>query len=427
MSQPTPGHAPLDREAVLKEIASRIPGRPDARLRAVWLILTLAGAVSFALLLATEPTRAWGAWGANLIFFLGIPLGAAALASAIRLANGRWGGPVVRIAETLSAFLPWGLLFVLVMLVGGIWTYLPWTHEAVLPRQRPYLNVPFLYARTLVGLGLLWWLVRDMVRASLRRDLFLLKDHVSPELRSAYEKLTRDWQGDAAEETRERHRLALRAPQVALAFAVVFTVFAWDFIMSITPTWVSGLFGWWVFMGAFLTGIAMTALLATRLRRRCRLEAWITPAHFWDLGKLLFGFSIFWVYLFWSQYLPIWYANLPEETWWVFLRFEDPWRRLAFTVFGLVFLVPFLGLMNLRTKQSPFWLALFAIVSLAGMWLERLLLVMPSLNPDRMWVGLPELGVALGFLGVFGLAVQGFLAKYPAIKVTDVLAGGHGH
>ena len=208
---------------------------------------------------------------------------------------------------------------------------------------------------------------------------------------------------------------------------MVFTVFAWDFIMSITPTWVSGLFGWWVFMGAFLTGIAMTALLATRLRTRARLEAWITPAHFWDLGKLLFGFSIFWVYLFWSQYLPIWYANLPEETWWVFLRFEDPWRTLAFTVFGLVFLLPFLGLMNLRTKRSPFWLALFAVVSLAGMWLERLLLIMPSLNPDRMWVGLPVLGVGLGCLGVFGLAVQGFLAKYPAIKVTDALAGGHGH
>jgi hypothetical protein len=417
----------MNHDAVLKEIASRIPGRPDSRLRAVWLIFTLVGAVSFTLLVVTEPVRAWGAWGANMVFFLGIPLGAAALASAIRLSNGRWGGPVVRISEALSAYLPWGLLSVLVMLAAGIWSYLPWTHEAVLPRQRPYLNVPFLCARTIVGLGLLWWLVRDMVRTSLRRDLHLLEDHVGPELRVEYEKLTRDWKGEAAEELHERDRLAMRAPQVALAFAVVFTVFAWDFIMSITPSWVSGLFGWWVFMGAFLTGIAMTALLATRLRGRSRLEAWITPGHFWDAGKLLFGFSIFWVYLFWSQYLPIWYANLPEETWWVFLRFEDPWRRLAFTVFGLVFLLPFLGLMNLHTKKSPFWLALFACVSLAGMWLERLLLIMPSLNPDRVWVGLPELGVALGFLGVFGLAVQGFLAKYPAIKVTDVLAGGHGH
>ena len=422
MSPNEPGH-----DAVLVEIASRIPGRPDPRLRLLWLGFTLVGAASFALLLTLEPLRAWGAYGASLVFFLGIPLGAAAFAAAIRLSNGRWGGPVIRIAEALSAFLPWGLLLVVVMLAAGIWTYLPWTHQAVLPRQRPYLNVPFLCARTLVGLGLLWWLVRDMVRTSLRRDLHLLQDHVGPELRAEYQKLTRDWRGDAAEAAREHDRLALRAPQVAIVFALVFTVFAWDFIMSITPTWVSGLFGWWVFMGALLTGIAMTALLATRLRAQRRLEAWITPAHFWDLGKLLFSFSIFWVYLFWSQYLVIWYANLPEETWWVFLRFEDPWRRLAFTVFGLVFLLPFLGLMNLRTKRSPSWLAAFAVMILVGMWLERLLLVMPSLNPDRRWVGLPELGVALGFLGLFGLAVQGFLARYPAVKVTDVLAGGDGH
>jgi len=419
----------MNPEAVLKDIAGRIPGRPDPRTRAVWLILFGVGVLSFAFLLLREPARAWGAYGVNMVFFLGISLGAAALASAIRLSNGRWGGPVARVAESLSAYLPWGLLLVAVMLAAGIWTYLPWTHGPVLARQRPYLNVPFLWARTLVGFGLLWWLVRDLVRTSLRRDLYLLKDHVSPELRAEYAKLTQDWKGEAAEEKRERDRLAMRAPQVALAFAVVFTYFAWDFIMTLTPAWVSGLFGWWVFMGAFLTGIAMTALLATRLRAQRGLEAYVTPNHFQDAGKLLFGFSIFWVYLFWSQYLPIWYANLPEETWWVFLRFEDPWRRLAFTVFGLVFLVPFLGLMNMRTKRSPFWLALFAVVVLAGMWLERHLLVMPSLNPDRVWLGLPEIGVGLGFLGVFGWSVQRFLAKYPVLKVTDALAppGGQGH
>jgi hypothetical protein len=412
---------------VLKEIAARIPGRPSARTRAIWLICLGVGVLSFGFLLLREPTRAWGAYGVNMIFFLGISLGAAALASSIRLANGRWGGPVIRTAEALTAYVPWGLLFVAVMLAAGIWRYLPWTHGPVLERQRPYLNVPFLYARTVVGFGLLWWLVRDLVRTSLRRDLHLLKDHVGPELRAEYEKLARDWRGDEAEAKREHDRLAMRAPQVALVFAVVFTVFAWDFIMTLTPAWVSGLFGWWVFMGAFLNGIAMTALVATQLRARYRLEAWVTPDHFQDTGKLLFGFSIFWVYLFWSQYMAIWYANMPEETWWVFLRFEEPWRALAFTVFGLVFLVPFLGLMNMRTKRSPFWLALFSGIVLVGMWLERHLLIMPSLNPDRVWLGLPELGVGLGFLGVFGLAVQGFLARYPAVKVTDVLAGSPGH
>jgi hypothetical protein len=124
----------------------------------------------------------------------------------------------------------------------------------------------------------------------------------------------------------------------------------------------------------------------------------------------------------------IWYANLPEETWWVFLRFEEPWRKLAFTVFGLVFLIPFLGLMNITTKKSPFWLAVFSVIVLTGMWLERHILIMPSIHPESVWVGLPEIGVSLGFLGMFGFAVQRFLAKWPAVKVTDVLEGaGSGH
>ncbi|MBI5709155.1 MAG: hypothetical protein HZC42_02480 [Candidatus Eisenbacteria bacterium] len=420
----------MTREAVLKDIASRIPGRRDPRVSMIWLALIAVGLVAFVALLATQPLRAWGAYGVNMIYFLGISLGAAVLASAIRLANGRWAGPVLRIAESLSAFLPYGIAFVVIMLVAGIWTYLPWTHTAVLARQKPYLNVPFLYARTLVGLGLLWWLVRDLVRTSLRSDVYLLKDHVSPELRAEYEKLSQGWRGEEAEAAWQKHRLALRAPQICLVYAFVFTVFAWDFIMSLTPTWVSGLFGWWVFMGAFLSGIAMTALLSTRLRQARGLAAYITPTHFWDLGKILFSISIFWVYQFWAQYLVIWYANMPEETWWVFLRFEEPWRKLAFTTFGFVFLIPFLGLMNKTSKTNPFWLSLFSVIVMAGMWMERHILVMPSVNPDVRWVGLPEIGVTLGFLGVFGWAVQGFLAKYPAVKVVDALAGGdagHGH
>jgi len=333
----------------------------------------------------------------------------------------------MRIAESLSAFLPYGFALMVILLVAGAPTYLPWVAH-VEPRQAPYLNLPFLYARTLIGLGLLWWLSRDLVRTSLRTDAHLLKDHVAPELKPHYEKLAQGWRGDG-EATWQRDRLAKRAPQVVLAFAAVYTLLSWDFIMSLTPEWVSTLFGWWFFMGAFLSGIAMTALLATQLRSNYRLEAYITPHHFWDIGKIAFGFSIFWVYQFWSQYMVIWYGNLPEETWWVFLRFEQPWRGLAFAVFDFVFVLPFLGLMNMYTKKNPFWLALFSLIILSGMWMERHILVMPSLNPDHVWVGLPEIGVTLGFLGVFGWAVQGFLAKYPAVNVADVLAGhgGHGH
>ncbi len=346
------------------------------------------------------------------------------LASAIRLSNGRWGGPVTRIAESLSAYLPYSIGLLLVLLVLGIGTYLPGTH-GVNPRQAPFLNVPFLYARTLVGLGLLWWLSRDLVRLSLRTDAHLLKDYVAPELKPEYERLAANWRGDEAEAERQRRLLSQRAPQICVLFAFVFSFLAVDFIMALTPYWVSNLFGWWFFMGCFLTGIAMTALLVAQLRGRYSLERYLTTHHMWDIGKIMFALCIFWAYQFWAQYLVIWYGNLPDETGWVFLRFEQPWRTVAFAVFTLVFVIPFLGLLNKATKTTPFWLSLFSVIVLGGMWLERHILVMPSLNPVQVWIGLPEVGVTLGFLGVFGWAVQGFLSRYPVVKVADVLEG-HG-
>jgi len=423
-------HIPVpaaEREAVLKDIAGRLPVKPNPRRRRIWIGLMAVGLVSFAWMLFTEPQRAWGSWAINSLYWLGIAQGAVVLACAIRLGNGRWGGPVMRMAEALSAYLPIGAAMLAVVAIAGLKQYWPWTTH-VEARQAAYLNVPFFYLRTLAGQLLLLWLSRDLVRTSLRTDAHLLKDHVAAELRPDYEKLSASWRGDEAEETWQRHRLSKRAPQIVVAYAVVYTILAWDFVMSLSPEWVSTLFGWWFFMGAFLSGIAMTALLTSRLRSRYQLHRYITPAHLWDIGKIAFGFSIFWVYQFWSQYLPIWYANMPEETGYVFLRFETPWRTLAFTVFTFVFLIPFIGLMNWYTKKSPFWLGLFSIVILVGMWMERHILVMPSLNPDHVWVGLPEIGISLGFLGLFGWRVHNFVSKYPIVKVPDVLAGyGGGH
>lgn len=418
----------MSHDAVLRDLAGRLPGRPDARKRQTFFALMAVGVVAFAYLLATNPLRAWGSWTINTLYFLGIAQGGVVLAAAIRLANGRWGGPIMRIGESFSSYLPFGIGTMVVLLAAGIWTYLPWTH-GVEPRQAPFLNVPFLYIRTLGGLALFTWLATKLARTSLRRDLHLLIPHVGPELKALYEKQVGQWRGDEAEAKSYSHEVSHLSPQIALTFVAFYSVMAWDFIMALTPNWVSPLFGWFVYAGAFLCAVCMVALLATQLRARRGLEAYITTNMFWDMGKIMFAWCIFWVYLMWSQYLPIWYADMPEETWWVFLRFEDPWRPLAFTAFTLIFLIPFLGMMNKTSKTNPALLSMFTCIVLAGVWVERHVLVMPSLNPDHVWVGLPEVGVTAGFAGLFGFALQGFLAKYPCVKVSDVLdgAGGHGH
>ncbi len=418
----------MSHEAILRDIASKLPVTPNARKRRIWMACLAIGVAAFAYLLVTNPLRAWGAWAINTLYFLGIAMSGVAIASAIRLSNGRWGGPIMRLGESLSSYLPAGIATMGVLLVFGIGTYLPWTSH-VEPRQAAFLNVPFLFIRTLGGLALFWWLSRKLVRVSLRQDLHRLKPYVAESLKADYERIAGGWKGDEAEANRYRHEAAHLAPQLALLFVALFTVFAWDFIMALTPNWVSGLFGWWVYAGAFICGIATIAFLATQLRTKYRLESYITPSMFWDVGKIIFAWCVFWAYLFWSQYLPIWYANMPEETWWVFLRFEEPWRGLGFLAFTLVFVIPFFGMLNKTSKTNPMLLMTFSLIAMAGIWVERHVLVMPSLHPDQVWVGLPEVGVTLGFLGLFGWQVQGFLTKYPCVKVVDALAppGGHGH
>ncbi len=420
-----------DHEAILRDLAGKLPVRPNARKRQIWMACMAIGVVSFVWLYLTNPTRAWAGYAINTLFWLGIAEAGVVLAAAIRLANGRWAGPIMRIGESLSAFLPFGLGLMVVLLAVGIRSYLPWVShpEVMQPRQAAFLNVPFLIVRTLAGILLFWWLARKLVHASLRGDAQLLKPFVAPELKPAYERLTAGWRGDEEEARHYRHEAAHLSPQIVLTFVVSFTVLGWDFIMCLTPHWVSALFGWWVWAGAFVTGIAMTAFLAGQVRAKYGLEAYIKPNHFWDTGKIMFAFCIFWVYLFWSQYLPIWYANMPEETGWVFLRFESPWRFWGFLAFFLIFAIPFLGLMNKATKSNPFWLGFFAVMVMSGIWIERHVLVMPSLSPDHVWIGPGEVGLMVGFLGLFGWAVQGFLTKYPSVNVADALAAseGHGH
>ncbi len=419
----------MSHEAVLRDIAGKVPVHVNARMRLIWIVCIVIGVAAFAYLYFTNPLRAWGSWAINTLYFLGIAEAGVALACAIRLANGRWGGPIMRIGESLSAYLPYGIVTMAILLAAGSWTYLPWLAHGAEPRQTPFLNAPFLWLRTLGGLLLFWFLARKLVHASLRADLQALKSHIAPELKAEYEKGTAGWRGDDAEKVWYRHQSAHLAPQLALTFVVFYTVMAWDFIMALTPNWVSGLFGWWVYAGAFITGVATTAIIAVHLRGKRGLEAYITTNMFWDIGKVLFAWCIFWGYLFWSQYLPIWYANLPEETWWVFIRFEEPWRTLSFTAFTLIFVIPFFGMLNKTSKTNPMLLSSFAVIAMVGIWVERHVLVMPSLNADQVWVGLPEVGVTIGFLGLFGFAVQRFMAKYPMVRVVDVLegAGGHGH
>jgi hypothetical protein len=432
---------------MVQDLAAKIPGRPSPRTLLFFTVLVLIGVVAFVATVISSPLRAWGAFLVNTVFWTGVGASGVVLASAIRLSNGRWASGASRVAESLASFLPVALVLLLVMFSFGAPVVLPWVRNPN-PARAPYLNLPFLFVRTLGGFLLLWWLQRAYVRTSLRTDAYRLKDHVVAELRPYYEKLSAGWRGASAEEAWQRHRLSKLAPAVVGAYAVVFTLFAWDWIMTLDQHWISTLFGWWVFMGAFLSGVAMTAVLLARVRAVYRLEAYISTQQFWDMGKLVFAFSIFWLYQFWSQYLVIWYGNLPEETAFfrgrlgsqflmdksgfgtMFLaqtwdlkyfaeRLREPYAVVTLTVWACCWIVPFWVLLGQRPKRTPAILGTVGAVVMAGFWLERNILIWPSLVPNETfsWLGFVQIGIAAGFLGAFALVFLAFTCVFPSLAV----------
>ena len=190
--------------------------------------------------------------------------------------------------------------------------------------------------------------------------------------------------------------------------------------MSLDPHWATTMIGGWFFMAGILMGFAGLAFISLQLRKAYGLEAFLTPDRYHQLGKLIFAFSVFWTYLFWSMYLPIWYANMPEESNWMVLRTQPPFLAWGIAAIALTWFVPFTGFMNLAAKRNPTAHLFFATVVLVGLWCERLVTTYPSIYQTMMPVGFPEVGVTLGFVGAFGLTYQAYASTRPLVALDQL-------
>jgi hypothetical protein len=200
-------------------------------------------------------------------------------------------------------------------------------------------------------------------------------------------------------------------------YAIVATIVAFDCVMALQPHWFSNLLGGFYFMGSFLGGHTLLVLLMLYGRRQLAISDLVSPKQRHDLGKMCFGFTVFWAYLMWAQFLVIWYGNLPEETGFVFARLWGPWLPVGRWVFLGMFLIPCWGLIWVAAKKSGFFLGLFAMVSLVALWLERYLLVTPSITAQAgPPFALAEAGPLLGFLGFFLLAYGLFARTFPMVS-----------
>jgi hypothetical protein len=380
------------------ELVQKARGFP-ARAFALWgaLLALIGGAAFLWALVAGAPARVWQSWHFNFMFWTGLAQGLVAVAATQKLAKGHWSGLLIRFAEAGVAFLVVSLALYVGLFLGRF-SIFTWLHEPR-PDIGTWLTTKFFFARNGLIYLLLTWLSWRFVRHDVAPDVGELAD------------------GRPADRLAGRDTIARDAAILIVAYAFGYSLLAFDLMMSLAHKWVSNLFGAFYFMGCFLAALMALAVLAIAVRRRMGLESLISATQLQDLGKLCFGFTVFWAYLMWAQYLVIWYGNLPEETYFVFYRLIGPWKPVGVAVFLLVFLVPFIGLLGVKPKRDPPTFLGFALVSLVGIWLERYAEVVPSINGGAgPALGVPEIGVALLFGGLFLLSFGWFAARYPMLS-----------
>ena len=384
-------------------------------------LLAVAGVALFAIALSKgNGLRAWHAFQADWIYFTGLSIGSLALVAAHKIANAKWSGVIIRFSEATVYF---GLVSilgaVLIFTLGydAIYGQMDSQLSSFSPGKALWLSHGFMAGRVLVGLIALYTVGWLLVRADVLPDMFAVKGEVADGRRALYEQWTAGYDGSLAGAARNEVRIHRLAPLYVVLYAMVATIVAFDGIMALQPHWFSNLLGGWYFMGSFLGAHTMLALLMFYGRRQLGIVDLVTPKQRHDLGKLCFGFTVFWAYLMWAQFLVIWYGNLPEETGFVFARLWGPWRPIGTTVLFGMFLIPFWGFLFVKAKKSPFLLSLFATISLSALWLERYLLVTPSVTAESGPVfGIPEAGPLLAFLGSFLLAYGIFARTFPMVS-----------
>ena len=341
----------------------------------LWVLVGL-GLTTFLIGVAGEHAqRAWQAYLVNWLFWSGLALSGLTFSALLRITKAEWAGPLQPLAEALAAFLPISFFLLLVLFLGSEQLF-SWIQNPV-PAKQAWLNEPFLVLRSLFGVVLLYGCGLALLRASLRASRTLPRVLV-PSVSQ---------RNSASIAAGRQRQLATLSSVFILLYALVFSLLAFDLVMSLEPHWISTLFGAYFCIGNLYAGLSLLAILAVLMR-----VAAAERSH--DLGKLIFGFCVLWTYLFWCQYLPIWYGNLPEETGFLVVRLlDEPWATVSFVVLLLNFLLPFPILLLQWVKRAPTALAGISALILVGMWLERYVLVVPSIwQGHRLPLGWVELG-----------------------------------
>lgn len=365
------------------------------------IILALVGLVAFVSgLLYGDRLRVWQAYLFNYFYWTGLSFGSAVFLAALNITNATWGRPFKRLAEALTAFLPVSFVLLWVIYCGRTETF-EWVTRP-LPEKAAWLNVPCLFGRDGAAHLILTALSAALVLASVGADRRQI---------------------DAKENGLAWRTQQVLSPLIGIVYAVVLSLLAVDLLMSLDQSWYSTMFPAYIFVSGFFSSVAAVYLLTFLAGRRSAFRPFLGARQYHDLGKLTLAFAIFTGYLYYAQFLVIWYGNLAEETKYLITRTKtEPWCFLSWTVLGMIFLIPFFVLLSRRVKLKRLPMLLLTVMILIGMWLERFLLVAPSLwRSNSLPLGVIEISIGLGFLGLMAFCFLMFLRQVPPLPVGDPL------
>jgi hypothetical protein len=398
------------------------------RLRTISLVLAVIGMATFIFGIATGNDRAWHSFHFNWLFFTLVSSAGVMFVAAQPNTTARWSRGIIRFMEGYVAFLPFALIGLVVMVLFGKEHLYPWWNNlAEYPHEKQvYLSHTFFTVRTLVAFLAIVVIQLWYVWTSLRLDV-----GITPEGGASWAAgLRARMRAGFGEERRELHSTHNLQGKLAVFMAIIWAfgwiVLAWDHSMTLDPWFFSTMYGWQVFMGGWLVALMLFSGLVRFWRNKLGAEDLVTETHYHDIGKLCFGFTAFWGYITFAQYLVIWYGNVPEETHFFTQRLTNAWTPWTVAIVVLSFVLPFFGLLSVKAKTFTPTMMFFAAASALGIWIQRYVEVYPSVYgavnnaPFSYW----EVLITLGFLGVWGYCYTSFMDAFPKFR-TFLLTSKH--
>ncbi|MBI3664413.1 MAG: hypothetical protein HY234_15365 [Acidobacteria bacterium] len=361
-------------------------------------VFVLLGVAVMLVGLGMAPERVWPSLLLVSYFVLGMGLAAVVFIALQYVTNGAWGVAIRRVPEAMTVFILAGALGLAVVFLAhrSLYSWTAAAHDAGNTAawfKRFWLTWPFFLARAVVYLLVWIAFARAIARNSQLQD--------------------RD--GDVA----YTHRNARLSALFLVVFGITLWLASYDWLMSLEPEWFSTIFGMYSFSGLFASGIAAIIIFAVALQKLGPLEGILREDHLHDLGKLLFAFSTFWAYIWFCQYMLIWYTDIPEETGYFVKRMQGTWRPLFLLNFMLNWTVPFLALLPRATKRTPSLLVKVAVIVLLGRWLDLYLIILPPFMGHKPSFGAWEFGLMLGAIGASALLFFRALRRAAPVPMRD--------